>query len=64
MRWKFFRSRMASSPEDHSAVATFLATLRSHHPLLPRRLVDVRRSRWASPWEMALLLTRFNIVRG
>ena len=29
------------------------------HPLKPRRLQRARRSRWATPWEQALLLTRY-----
>jgi hypothetical protein len=34
-------------------------TLSSAHPLKPRGLTAVRRSRWGSPWEQALLLTRY-----
>ena len=29
------------------------------HPLKPRQLMEVRRSGWATPWEQALLLTRY-----
>jgi len=34
-------------------------TLTTAHPLKPRRLRAVRRSRWGTPWEQALLLTRY-----
>jgi len=29
------------------------------HPLKPRQLTQVRKSRWGTPWEQALLLTRY-----
>ena len=44
MRWKLRRSRMASSPLDHKAAATRLATLRSHQPLLPRPSISAERN--------------------
>ena len=44
MRWKLRRSRIASSPDDHSAAATFLATLRSHQPRLPPPSMSSERS--------------------
>jgi hypothetical protein len=34
-------------------------TLADAHPLKPRKLMAVRRSRWASPWEQSLLLVRY-----
>ncbi len=53
---------------DVSAVPEVLAKVRLQvtrgalpgvHPLKPRRLMSVRRSRWATPWEQAVLLTRY-----
>lgn len=34
-------------------------TLSNNHPLKPRKLMAARKSRWATPWEQALLLTRY-----
>lgn len=54
--------------KDPTAVDDVLALVReqvvpgrlpTYHPLLPRPLAEARRSGWASPWEMALLLTRY-----
>lgn len=33
--------------------------LSQSHPLKPRKLREVRRSRWGTPWEQALLLARY-----
>ena len=42
-RWKLRRSRIASSPEDQSAVATFFAIFRSHQPRLPGPSISTER---------------------
>jgi hypothetical protein len=53
---------------DDAAIATILAHVREQvrpgvlpgtSAVEPRKLLQVRRSGWASPWEMALLLTRY-----
>ena len=36
-----------------------VGTLPDSHPLKPRKLTKARRSRWATPWEQALVLTRY-----
>jgi|GEM_PF-2294232 len=43
----------------HSRRQVIEGQLSSRHPLKPRKLHQVRRSRWATPWEHALLLTRY-----
>jgi hypothetical protein len=53
---------------DWAVVGAVLTKVRSQvvegalsgaHPLKPRKLTQVRRSRWGTPWEQALLLTRY-----
>ena len=53
---------------DESVIPVVLEKLRSQvvtgelpgqHPLKPRKLTTVRKSRWGTPWEQALILSRY-----
>jgi hypothetical protein len=61
LAYKDRRADMSVLPEILQLVRrqTVYGQLPSTHPLHPRPLMKVRRSRWGTSWEQALLLTRY-----